>query len=345
MTVALSPPPASGAGSVTVSLIVPVHNGGEAFGRCLRGLAELSPQPNQIIVVADGESDGSWRMAQEAGYETVFCANSGGPARARNSGAQQAAGDVLYFIDADVVVHADAIEKVRQTFHDGPDLSAVIGSYDDEPGSLQLLAQYKNLQHHYVHQTGGEEAFTFWAGCGAIRRDVFESLGGFDVSYAQPSIEDIELGYRLKAAGHRIRLRKDLQVKHLKRWTALSLVKTDFFYRAIPWSELILRQKNLTNDLNINATSRLSVVSVYLLMLCLCAAPFFHKALVPAAAWRAGAISAESRLLPLLPPQARPLVHDPHSSVALVLLLLQRPRVRDRLVARGTVVARASRPC
>ncbi len=208
----------------------------------------------------------------------------GRPRAARNIGAQRAGGDLLYFIDADVVAHADAIGKVRETFDEAPGLSALIGSYDDEPGSPQLLAQYKNLQHHYVHQTGGEEAFTFWAGCGAIRREVFESMGGFDASYAEPSIEDIELGYRLKAAGHRIRLRKDLQVKHLKRWTAVSLVKTDFFRRALPWSELILRQKNLANDLNINSASRLSVVCVYLLTLSLAAAPWFHQTLMLAAA-------------------------------------------------------------
>lgn len=284
MTVTLLRPPVSRTVSVTVSVIIPVHNGGEAFGRCLRGLGELSPRPDEIIIVADGESDGAWRMAEAAGYEVVLCPISGGPARARNIGAKRATGDVLYFIDADVVPHADTIAKVRETFGNAPDLSAVIGSYDDEPGSPQLLAQYKNLQHHYVHQTGGEEAFTFWAGCGAIRREVFESMGGFDASYVEPSIEDIELGYRLKAAGHRIRLRKDLQVKHLKQWTAVSLVKTDFFKRALPWSELILRRKSLTNDLNINTASRLSVVSVYLLILAVCAAPVFHHTLIIAAA-------------------------------------------------------------
>jgi glycosyltransferase involved in cell wall biosynthesis len=279
VTQTLSNPRSSAAASLSVSVIIPVHNGGAPFGKCLAGLADLTPQPDEVIIVADGESDGSWRQAEAAGYAVVRLPTSGGPAQARNAGAACAAGEILYFIDADVVAHPDAIAKVRQTFEDEPDLSAVIGSYDDEPASPQLLAQYKNLQHHFVHQTGGEEAFTFWAGCGAIRRDVFESLHGFDASYREPSIEDIELGYRLKAAGHRIRLRKDLQVKHLKRWTAVSLVKTDFFKRALPWSELILKQKNLPNDLNINAASRLSVVSVYLLLIALCAAPLVPKGL------------------------------------------------------------------
>lgn len=116
------------------------------------------------------------------------------------------------------------------------DLAALIGSYDDAPGATNFLSQYRNLLHHYVHQTGNEEASTFWGACGAVRREVFLAMGGFDESYRQASIEDIELGYRLKRAGLKILLCKALQVKHLKRWEAGSLLKADFCYRALPWT-------------------------------------------------------------------------------------------------------------
>ena len=121
-----------------------------------------------------------------------------------------------------------------------PGLAAAIGSYDDAPGETNFLSQYKNLLHHYVHQTGNPEASTFWGACGAIRREVFLTMGGFNEEYSRPCIEDIELGYRLKRAGFTIRLEKELQIKHLKRWDIVSLVKTDFFSRALPWTALIL---------------------------------------------------------------------------------------------------------
>lgn len=149
------------------------------------------------------------------------------------------------------------------TFECEPELAAVFGSYDDEPTATNFLSQYKNLFHHYVHQTAREEAYTFWGACGAIRRGVFLAMEGFDERYRQPSIEDIELGYRLKQAGHRIRLCKALQVKHLKRWGILSLVKSDFFHRALPWTELILRYRRFTNDLNLRLSNRVSVVLTY----------------------------------------------------------------------------------
>ena len=176
----------------------------------------------------------------------------------RNLGAAAATGDVLFFVDADVVIHGDAVEQVRNAFTTQPDVAAVFGSYDDAPPERNFLSQYKNLMHHYVHQTGNEEASTFWAGCGAIRREVFQALGGFDESW-RDRIEDIELGYRLRQQGYRVRLVKTLQGTHLKRWTARSMLYADFFVRALPWMKLILRDRQGMNDLNLRTSSRVSV--------------------------------------------------------------------------------------
>lgn len=248
---------------LSISVIVPVHNGGASFHRCLLRLAETVPPPSEIIVVADGDTDGSWLLAKEFSTKVLKVSERGGPAQARNLGARAAQGDILFFVDADVVISPEAIRQVAIAFQREPDLAALIGSYDDAPGASNFLSQYKNLFHHYTHQTACEEASTFWGACGAIRREIFLGIGGFDESYRQPSIEDIELGYRLKRSGYRIRLHKTLQVKHLKRWGITSLLKADFYYRALPWTELILRDRQFTNDLNLQFSNRLSVILVY----------------------------------------------------------------------------------
>jgi GT2 family glycosyltransferase len=151
----------------------------------------------------------------------------------------------------------------------------VFGSYDDTPAAPNFLSQYKNLFHHYVHQHGRAEAATFWAGCGAIRRDVFLAVGGFDEAYRQPSIEDIELGYRLRRAGHTIRLAHQIQVKHLKRWTIRSLLRADVLLRAVPWTELMQRDGQMLNDLNLTWSARVAVVLAGLGLLELVAAAWW----------------------------------------------------------------------
>jgi len=237
------------------------------FHSCLEAIKAADPEPYEIIVVVDGGTDDSGDLAERYGARVIRKPITGGPAAARNMGASSASGDILFFIDADVAIHPSAIRKVVRAFHDYPNVSGVIGSYDESPSARNFLSQYKNLFHHYTHQKAREEASTFWGACGAIRREVYYSAGGFDEKYRNPSIEDIEFGYRLKRNGFKIRLLKELQVKHLKRWDALSLLKADFFHRALPWTDLIMKEGHLIDDLNLKISSRISVICIYLLFL------------------------------------------------------------------------------
>jgi GT2 family glycosyltransferase len=250
-----------------LSVIVPVLNGGEELRRCLQALADSLRRADEIIVVDDGSSDGSPTNAAAHGVRVLATeAGPRGPAHARNRGATAAMGDVLVFIDADVVVHADTLGRMESVFNDEPGVQALFGSYDDAPPGLGLASRYKNLQHHYVHQHGERETGTFWAGCGAIRREAFLAAGGFDESYRQPSIEDIELGMRLRQAGHRIRLCPEVQATHLKRWTLSSLWRTDIFARALPWTRLIVRQRCVPTDLNLAWRSRVAALAVWMII-------------------------------------------------------------------------------
>lgn len=261
-----------------LSIVIPVHHGGEMFRQCLAGVALLSPGPREVVVVVDGDDPGSAATADGAVAAGVVSRvlrlpRRSGPAAARNAGAAAAGGGLLLFLDADVVPASDLVGRIVSVFAADPGLGALIGSYDDEPGACGLLSQYRNLLHHYVHQTGAAEAFTFWGACGAIRRDTFERLGGFDPDIPEPAMEDIELGQRLVQAGERIALRKEIQVKHLKPWTALGLLRTDIFQRALPWSRFLRRQGALPNDLNLKRGARASAVLAWLLPITLALLP------------------------------------------------------------------------
>lgn len=252
-----------------ISVIVPVYNGSKFLPTCLDGLYSSDYSKFEVIVVDDGSTDDSAVISRKKGAIVMSSERrQSGPAAARNLAAKVAKGDILLFVDADVVVKIDTLTKVANAFQTKPEISALFGSYDDEPGEKNFLSQYKNLQHHYVHQISNPEASTFWAGLGAVRRDVFLSLGGFDcVKFAIPSIEDIELGVRLRVAGHRILLDRNIQAKHLKRWEIVSLIKTDIFCRAVPWSKLILTSQGMINDMNLKTADRLSSVFVALSLL------------------------------------------------------------------------------
>lgn len=267
------------------SVIVPCWNGGAAFRACLAALAASRFRDFELLVVDDGSTDGSDTRAAEHGARVLRTSGRVGPGAARNLGAQQAAGEYLFFVDADCEVHPETLEGAAAALRADPALDALFGSYDDQPVGQSFVSQYKNLQHHFVHQQGREDATTFWAGCGVVRRSRFLEIGGFDVvRYARPSIEDIELGYRIRDAGGRIRLEKSVQVKHHKVWTLGGLVRTDIFDRGIPWTLLTLERKGVASDLNLGFKSRASVAAAVLLVLALLATPFDMRALSAAGA-------------------------------------------------------------
>ena len=251
-----------------VSVIVPVHNAGEYIERCMYALIASSYPSFEIIMVDDCSTDNSVEIARQKGITVLRLSRQSGPAAARNFGALHARGEIFLFIDSDVTVPPDTISLVVSNFQHNPDITAVFGSYDDEPQEENFISQYRNLFHHFHHQHSDTEAFTFWAGCGAIRKKVFEKVGGFDQKrYTKPSIEDIELGYRIHKKGYRIILDRDLQVKHLKRWKFLSMLRTDIFRRAVPWSRLILETKFMPKDLNLQMSHKTSSFSVALMIL------------------------------------------------------------------------------
>jgi glycosyltransferase involved in cell wall biosynthesis len=246
--------------SPTISVIVPMYNAASTIERCMAALLAMLDRGDveEIIVVDDCSTDPC--AAIVARYPAVRLervAKQNGPAAARNHAAGLASGRYLWFVDSDVVVTDDSARVLSQAFADTA-AGAIFGCYDDSPGASNFLSQYKNLVHRYYHVTGSENASTFWAGCGAIERDLFFELGGFAAHrYREPSIEDIELGYRIVESGRRIVLRRDLQGKHLKEWRLKHLLRTDIYRRAIPWSRLMLERRHLTADLNVGVAERL----------------------------------------------------------------------------------------
>jgi len=268
----------------TLSVIVPAHLANAALLRCVESLQRLAPPPHEVILVDDGGEGAVAAVAAQRGFRSVTTAGRQGPAVGRNLGASVATGDVFVFFDADVAVPPDIIGQLTDRFAREGEVDAVIGSYDESPAAAGFFSQYKNLVHRYIHQRSSEIAFTFWGACGAVRRTAFEAVGGFDERYRRPSVEDIELGYRLRAAGFEIRLDPRIEVTHLKRWTLASLLRADIGDRAVPWTRLIVRSGHVPNDLNLSTSSRVAAA-----LACLLAPTLVAAQVWPAFWWTLGA--------------------------------------------------------
>lgn len=252
----------------TLSVVVPAKDAADQLAETLPALtASDLPRERWELIVVDDASDDETPLVAAAHADTVIRLPppARGPAYARNRGFESSRGECVVFVDADVRVHWDALRLFAETLRDHPEVGAVFGSYDDRPAAPGLVSQFRNLMHHHVHQENAGEAETFWAGCGAVRRQVFEDAGMYDEwHYAEPQIEDIELGRRIRRLGHRILLRPDVQGTHLKRWTLGEMIRTDLLKRGMPWTRLLIREGSggATRALNLRTSEKVATAAV-----------------------------------------------------------------------------------
>ena len=228
--------------ALCLTAIVPATDRPDTLAACRGAIERAHDGPEEVIVIEVPERQG--------------------PAAARNAGSLSASGDILVFVDADVAVHPDVFRRIRDAFAADPELTAVFGSYDDTPAVEGVVANFRNLLHHHVHQGAAGPSYSFWAGLGAIRRDAFHESGGFDATkYRTPMMEDIELGMRLVDAGAKIVLDPELRATHMKEWSLRGMVRTDMKGRGIPWVTLLARRAQAPTDLNLAWRHRISALA------------------------------------------------------------------------------------
>jgi GT2 family glycosyltransferase len=261
-----------------LSVIVPFHRNVGQLRLCVGALRLAATRLSggasltEIIIAADGAVEDVQGFAAEVAVTVLPIAGPLGPAVARTEAARVASGDLLVFVDSDVVVHEDALARLARLFVEDADLGAAFGAYDEHPADQGFFSQSRNLAHSFIHQQSNRDAHTFWAGLGAVRAPVFDAVGGFDRRFALPSVEDIDLGYRIRRAGFRIVLDPSVRGTHLKRWTFWSSVVSDIRDRGVPWTQLLSRYRLMRNDLNLTYKHRLAVVMAYALVGCLAGA-------------------------------------------------------------------------
>ncbi len=250
----------------SLSIIVPLYNAGADLPRVLQPLlaATKAGTACELIIVDDGSTDGGPDLCKKLGAKVI---SSGGqclgPAKARNRGVAEAKGELVLFVDSDVIIHDDVPSRVCQTLRQPDEGSAeayvaMFGSYNDRPPFRGMVSQYMNLRHHFVHQHGAREATTFWSGCGAVVREAYLRVGGFNpAKFPRPMVEDIDLGYRLRSQAGPILLDREMLCTHLKRWSLGNMIMTDIFGRALPWTRMIIEQGNDEANLNVSPNEKL----------------------------------------------------------------------------------------
>lgn len=238
------------------SIVLPAYNAEAHLARVLEPLRDLGEQW-EILVVDDGSGDSTWSLLSRLPVQAWRAHRCQGQSRARNWAAQQATGEYLVFLDSDVLTSARTLQEMVLFLEARPELDGVFGCYADSGCPEESsLSRFRNLLHRYVHRCGAGPAGSFWAGLGVIRRQTFLRHGGFDSRL--DGIEDVELGARICRSGGKFWLEPSFEGHHLKRWTLASMVCTDIFVRAAPWTYYGWMGKTPRQGLNLSPAQALA---------------------------------------------------------------------------------------
>jgi glycosyltransferase involved in cell wall biosynthesis len=213
----------------TISVVIPVRNGAHTLRDVLSALAQTNPAPHEIVIVDDSSSDESAVLAEKMGCRVIRLPQHVGAAAAKNCGAANAQGDILFFTDADILLPPDTFARLARIFHERR-CDAVVGLLAPDIPAQDFASQFKNLWMNFTYArfASADRIGLFYTSAAAIRRDRFLELGGFDENYRGASIaEDTEFGQRAWGRGAYILLDPRLRVVHLKAYTVSSVLRED----------------------------------------------------------------------------------------------------------------------
>lgn len=210
--------------SVVVPVLARTAAAHDDLARCVAALLAASPAPMEIVVV----DDGSPRPVEvPPGIRVVRQANAG-PAAARNAGADATTGEVIVFVDADIVVPPDTFARLDEGFGAVGDTAAIWGTVTAAHPHPGVVSRYKNHTHRHFTLLQPHETRHLTTMLAAVRREVFEGVGGFDTRLTTVSVEDVEFGRSLFERGDRVVIDKELQAEHRHLFTLRGALRNDF---------------------------------------------------------------------------------------------------------------------
>ena len=230
-----------------ISIIIPCFNSQKTLGRCLQSVLASSFKDFEIILVNDGSNDKTTEIGKSFPIKIIDLSKNQGAAVARNKGASLAKGRILLFLDSDILLKKDSLTIVSDFFQKNPSISVLQGIYDRKIASKNLFSIYKHYYHVYkFSKIKGKTILSTSSFCLAVKKEVFEKIGGFDNRFpARSAGEDVDLGLRLRKNGYPIFLERKLKVTHLKSYTFFSFIRSEFIKIASN-TKLMLRNKSIS---------------------------------------------------------------------------------------------------
>ncbi|HDO25713.1 MAG TPA: glycosyltransferase family 2 protein, partial [Nitrospirae bacterium] len=255
-----------------ISIVIPTYNAEKFMPALLDSIFSSTVSDFEVIIVDDCSTDNTVEAVKKYPVKLIRLTENSGPGKARNMGVKTAHGDIIFFLDSDVTVTAGTIEEAADFFKSSPSVNCVIGVCEKEPLNSGFVPRYMAL-FEYVHLKGSryDEVSVFAPRCGAIKKNLFEKIGGYNETYKGADVEDFELARRINRTD-RIILNRRMVVKH--QFANFRQAVKNYFKRAFMWVRLFIKEKRFDNAGPSVPSNGIAALSAFSALLSLVLTPF-----------------------------------------------------------------------
>lgn len=232
------------------SIVIPIYNSEATLPLVLTAIFNSKLSQKSEVVLVD---DGSKSLTKIKKIIPRFPKNKIrllkqkhlGPAVARNLGVKKAKGNLIIFLDSDVIVEPDCLSRIVNHFKKDINLAALNGVYSKKPAKPSFFTWYFSLFKYYQWVKSSQKDYTgFSTRLAAIKKDIFLNLGGFNARYQDALVEDYEFGYRLRKQNKVI---LDIKATGAHFHPSFKQCFKNYFQRVYLWLKLFGQRKQFDN--------------------------------------------------------------------------------------------------
>jgi glycosyltransferase involved in cell wall biosynthesis len=245
-----------------ISIVIPNYNKASAVGKSLQAAFASNYRNFEVVVVDDCSEDNSVEIIKKFPCKLICLKERSGTSHARNTGARNCSGDIVFFTDADCLLCEDALSRVNDIFSSVSYDVIVGGTYTELPYDKQFFSVFQSVFINYSETKRGRTPDYIAAHAMIMYTRTFMESGGFPENF-MPILEDVEFSHRMRRQGYRLVMAPDIQVQHI---FAFSLLKSlhNAFRKSKYWVTYSHGNRDLLSDSGTASTElKINVVSYF----------------------------------------------------------------------------------
>lgn len=229
-----------------ISIVIPNHNNAKTIGLCLDSVYASTYTDFEVIVVDDCSRDNSLTIIKKYPCRLIGLTEHVGASKARNTGAENSSGEIIFFIDADCLLQPDTLATAVAAYQEeGPEV-VIGGTYTWQPYDRDFFSRFQSIYIHYSETKNSSNPDYIATHAMLISAELFRKTGGFDENFL-PILEDVEFSHRLKRLGFSLRIKPDIQVRHIFHFSFLRSMRNGI-KKSKYWSLYSIKNKDLLTD-------------------------------------------------------------------------------------------------